>query len=132
MRYKTISEKGAAAVEFAILLPILVLIVFGITTFGFAYKEYITVTHAARDGARLAALGMDYDYIVDEIELDLPAEIIESIDVEPLEPEDRVVGESVTVTVVRKPLDLKIPLFDIDPIELESTAEMRVEYNKPE
>ena len=125
-------EKGAAAVEFALLLPLLVVIVFGITTFGFVYKEYIALTHAARDGARLAAVGKDYDYILNQIEQDLPEEIIQSVEVDPLEPTDRTVGDSVTVTVKRTPIDMKIPFLVIPPFELISTAEMRVEYNIPE
>ena len=125
-------EKGAAAVEFALLLPLLVAIVFGITTFGFVYKEYIALTHAARDGARLAAVGKDYDYILNQIEQDLPEEIIQSVTIYPLEPTARTVGDSVTVTVKRTPIDMKIPFLVIPPFELISTAEMRVEYNIPE
>ena len=125
-------EKGAAALEFALMLPLLVLIVFGITTFGFVYKEYIALTHAARDGVRLAAIGKDYDYIISQIEQDLPIEIIQSVEVDPLEPTDRIVGYSVTVTVNRTPIDMKIPFLEIPPIQLTSTAEMRVEYNKPD
>jgi len=50
-------DRGAAAVEFALLLPILLLIVFGIIDFGRALNAQITLTQAAREGARLAALG---------------------------------------------------------------------------
>ena len=125
-------EKGAAAVEFALLLPLLVVIVFGITTFGFVYKEYIALTHAARDGVRLAAVGKDYAYIRNQIEKDLPKEIIQSVTIYPFLPTARTVGYSVTVTVKRIPIDMKIPFLVIPPFELISTAEMRVEYNIPE
>ena len=50
-------ERGAAAVEFALLLPVLLLLVFGIIDFGRALNAQITLTQAAREGARLAALG---------------------------------------------------------------------------
>lgn len=50
-------DRGAAAVEFALLLPVLLLIVFGIIDFGRALNAQITLTQAAREGARLAALG---------------------------------------------------------------------------
>jgi Flp pilus assembly protein TadG len=50
-------ERGAAAVEFALLLPVLLLIIFGTIDFGRAFNAQITLTQAAREGARLAALG---------------------------------------------------------------------------
>ena len=49
-------EQGSAAVEFALLLPVLLLIVFGIIDFGRALNAQETLTQAAREGARLAAL----------------------------------------------------------------------------
>jgi Flp pilus assembly protein TadG len=50
-------DRGAAAVEFALLLPLLTLLVFGIVDFGRALNAQITLTQAAREGARMAALG---------------------------------------------------------------------------
>lgn len=51
------SDRGTAAVEFALILPVLLLIVFGIIDFGRALNAQITLTGAAREGVRLAALG---------------------------------------------------------------------------
>ena len=42
--------------EFAIVLPILVVLLFGIMQFGIAFNNYVTVTDAARAGARQAAV----------------------------------------------------------------------------
>jgi Flp pilus assembly protein TadG len=50
-------DRGAAAVEFALVLPLLLLILFAIIDFGRALNAQITLTQAAREGARLAALG---------------------------------------------------------------------------
>jgi Flp pilus assembly protein TadG len=50
-------DRGASAVEFALLLPVLLLVVFGIIDFGRALNAQITLTQAAREGVRLAALG---------------------------------------------------------------------------
>lgn len=50
------SERGAVAVEFAILLPVLLLILMGIVEFGRAYNAQISITHAAREGVRVMAI----------------------------------------------------------------------------
>jgi Flp pilus assembly protein TadG len=42
--------------EFAIVLPILVVLLFGIIQFGIAFNNYVTITDAARAGARKAAV----------------------------------------------------------------------------
>jgi Flp pilus assembly pilin Flp len=52
-------EDGAAAVEFALLLPLLVLLLFGIIEFGFAFSTRIQATNAAREAARQAVVGVD-------------------------------------------------------------------------
>ncbi len=49
-------EKGAVAVEFALILPVLLLLLFGIIQFGILFNYYISITHAAREGVRWAAL----------------------------------------------------------------------------
>ena len=61
MFFKVKKEKGAAAVEFAFLLPILVMIAFGIIYFAPVFNNYIAVNHAARDGARLLAVKAKFD-----------------------------------------------------------------------
>jgi Flp pilus assembly protein TadG len=58
-KHKTFSLRGDGGqtfVEFAIVLPILVLLVFGITQFGLAFRNYLAITDAARVGARAAAV----------------------------------------------------------------------------
>ena len=49
-------EKGAELIEFALVFPLLLLIVFGIMDFGLLFQRYETVTNAAREGARIAVL----------------------------------------------------------------------------
>lgn len=50
------SQRGAVAVEFALLLPILVVLVMGIMEFGRAYNAQITLTHSARESVRSMAI----------------------------------------------------------------------------
>ncbi|WP_330476077.1 TadE/TadG family type IV pilus assembly protein [Terrabacter sp. C0L_2] len=51
------SERGASAVEFAIVFPILFLVIAGIVDFGRAYFYQIQLANAAREGARAAVIG---------------------------------------------------------------------------
>ncbi len=49
-------EEGQALVEFALVLPVLLMIVTGITSFGIVFYRYVTLTDAVRVGARTLAL----------------------------------------------------------------------------
>ena len=50
------SEAGAELLEFAIVLPILMLLVGGVIDFAILFQRYEVVTNAAREGARVAVL----------------------------------------------------------------------------
>src|SRR5262245_34328126 len=47
------SESGASAVEFALLLPLLMMVLFGVIEFGLALHQQSILTNASREGARL-------------------------------------------------------------------------------
>jgi Flp pilus assembly protein TadG len=49
-------EQGQAVVEFAVILPVLLLILYAILQFGIVFNNYIQVTSGAREGARKAAV----------------------------------------------------------------------------
>ena len=49
-------EKGQALVEFALLVPIFLILLFAIVDFGMGFYSWITVTNSAREGARLGAV----------------------------------------------------------------------------
>lgn len=50
------SDSGAAAVEFALVAPILILLVLGIVEFGRAYNVQTSLSAAAREGVRVMAI----------------------------------------------------------------------------
>ena len=54
-RIRLSEERGQSMTEFAIVLPILVVLLFGIVQFGILFNNYVTLTDAARAGARAAA-----------------------------------------------------------------------------
>lgn len=49
-------ERGQSVAEFALVLPLIMLILLGIVQFGMVFKQYITLTDAVREGARKAAV----------------------------------------------------------------------------
>ena len=52
-------ERGASAVEFAFILPLLIVLVLGIAEFGHAFQVSGTLSAAAREGVRVMALQND-------------------------------------------------------------------------
>lgn len=49
-------DEGAAAVEFGLVLPLLLLTVFGIIQFGIAYNAQLALSAGAREGVRALAI----------------------------------------------------------------------------
>ncbi len=50
-------EGAQGLVEFALMIPVFLILVFGIIDFGFGLKAYITVSQAVREGARYGSIG---------------------------------------------------------------------------
>ncbi len=59
MRTRLRGERGASAVEFAMIVPLLLVLVLGIAEFGHAFQVQGTLSAAAREGARVMALQND-------------------------------------------------------------------------
>jgi Flp pilus assembly protein TadG len=49
-------EDGQSLVEFALVVPIFLLVLFAIVDFGMAFHAWITVSNSAREGARIGAV----------------------------------------------------------------------------
>lgn len=116
-------EKGQALVEFALLLPVFLLIVLGIVDFGFLFSTWINTTHGAREGARAAAVGDTFDEIKKVVEKrTLWADQVCA------KTEPRGDGlQSVVVRVTGDP-PLVLPSFiSVDRIKIASSADMRLE-----
>lgn len=59
-----VRERGAVAVEFALITPFLLLLIAGIVEFSHSYNIQISVTQAAREAARTYAITNDWDQAV--------------------------------------------------------------------
>jgi Flp pilus assembly protein TadG len=55
-RHRAHPGKGATLVEFAIIFPLLVLLLVGTVEFGWLFAQYLDVRHGAREGVRLATV----------------------------------------------------------------------------
>ena len=72
MRLLLRGEEGTALVEFALILPILALLLFAMLDFGKAFNYWIDETHLANEGARWAVVnrnpggGSLQQYLVDQ------------------------------------------------------------------
>jgi len=56
MRVRNNREQGASAVEMAMVAPFLLILLLGIIEFGYVFGQYNEIRHAAREGARFAAV----------------------------------------------------------------------------
>jgi Flp pilus assembly protein TadG len=61
------NQRGAALLETAITLPIILLVCVSIFEFGRAYQTWQVLTNAAREGARIAVLAESTDGMVTEV-----------------------------------------------------------------
>jgi Flp pilus assembly protein TadG len=126
------SERGAAAVEFALVLPLLIVLVFGIVQFAIAYNRAQGLHASAREGARIASLPQTtQSEITSRVTSSLsgvPLDGTPSISVNPstTRPCQNRTGQTVTVTV-QAVTSLDIPLWGAVSKTLTGKGEFRCE-----
>jgi Flp pilus assembly protein TadG len=99
-------QRGAAALEFALIVPILVMVVFGIVDFGYAINRDTLVNNAAREGAREGSLNPVQASIISVVRQNLSQ--VEPVGTTP---------SKITVTVTcRKPDDSPCTNFATDAV----------------
>lgn len=116
------STRGQATVEFALVMPVVVLVALAIVQVALVGRHRLLIIHAAREGARAAAVG--------ESNTRVRADVAEASGLDParLRVEVRRQAKTVTVTVrYRSPTDLPMVGALIDEVELSATAHMRQE-----
>ncbi|MFB4169681.1 TadE/TadG family type IV pilus assembly protein [Virgibacillus sp. JSM 102003] len=124
------SQKGQSLVETALILPILLLLVFGITDFGRIFHAYLTLDHAGREAARTATIGSSDSVIRAKI-TDATSSLDEDnlgITITPGGEANRTSGSEVTITLTY-PVDFLTPVIGqiIEEFDLKDTTVMRVE-----
>lgn len=100
-KHTVTDDRGQEAVEFALLFPVMMLLIMGLIEFGALFGSYIMVTSGAREGVRLAAVRATDTDITNRVRaatggLDqarLTVDIVNSID------DGGVPGQTVSVSV---------------------------------
>lgn len=127
-------EKGQNLVEFALVVPIFLILVFAIVDFGMGFHAWITVTNAAREGARIGAVGADEPTIIARVEDSASSLTEDDLNITVTNAEGNP-GESITVEVGYD-YELITPLSNVlgliggsigETINFDATSEMRLE-----
>lgn len=128
------NERGASAVEFALVLPILMVLVLGLIQFGFIFFHYISITHASREGARWAALEQPDADVRLKVKNSAPGLALTDadIDIDPAGDRSSHIGDPVKVTVRYKTPVIAPLIGDVigvagPDITLSSSATQRIE-----
>jgi Flp pilus assembly protein TadG len=132
IRSKLRREEGAAAVEFALIVGLLAILVFGLLEYGLAFWQVQNLRAAAREGAREAAVGGD-STAIEQAMIDSSAGSLtgsESIAITPAVCDEDTRGEPIRVEItgglsgaVQESFQVSIPFlppFTLDP-ELSGT-----------
>ena len=123
-------QHGQALVEMALVIPLFFLLLFGVIEMGRIGHAYITVSSAARAGARLATIG-GTDLEIREAVLNAAPTLNSSALTVEITPNqlNRQSGQGVTVQVMY-PVQLIIPIISNvipNPVVVNSTLNMRLE-----
>lgn len=128
--YNVKNKKGQSLVETALILPIILLLLTAIVDFGLLFNNYLTVSNAAREGARKAAVGGS-DAQINSTVSNVASTLIPdrlTITITPTG-SGRTQGDPVTVTV-QYDYSMVTPIIGAilpGPIQLETSTTMRCE-----
>jgi len=104
-------KDGQALVEFALIVPIMILLLVGILEFSTLGGAFLMVNYGAREGARVAALGADDDTIIQEVINSTTMLDDSSVVVQIIPSGYRTSGEPVTVKV-DYPVIIDVPVIE--------------------
>lgn len=122
------NKRGQALVELALVLPVFLLFLGGVVETSRVFFTYLTVNHAAREGARLGAVGHDANGIIARVKDSAGVLIEENIQIE-ISPLNPTRASQLTVKV-SYPVQIYMPVISQifgNPHWVSGAATMRVE-----
>ena len=127
------SDRGAVAVEFALILPLLLVILFGIVQFGITFNRQQGIHAAAREGARIGSLPGTTSAEIEDRVMDaldgVPLASTPTVTISPAagRPCSAGAGSATVIVTVEAETTLEIPLWGVATVDLQSTGEFRCE-----
>ncbi len=123
-------DQGASLVEFALLAPFLILLLFGIIEFGYFIGEFNDVRHGAREAARAAAVNAGDNSFLHDLTCD-SMDLTSGVTVRFTDSPSGDIGETASVQIAATPGSLSgLGLIEIFlPDDLQSTVEFRLEQD---
>lgn len=135
-------ERGAAALEFGLVIPVILMMIFGVIQYGFVYWSLQTASATAREAARALIVGTTETCTLDRAEqhADSPAvggggpvAVARHFDASGTATSGPVEGGMIEVEVSLTTLDLNMPFLPLpDGGSVVQTAEARVESVPPD
>lgn len=128
-------QEGAALLEFAIVLPLLLILLFGVIEAGWAFSQQLEVRHGAREGARLLAVneGTDAEIVAEVCDrMHFSGENSETEILLTLEPGgDGTIGDTAKVSI-NAPYNTLTGFFDgvFGDARFDSEVEIRLEQKR--
>ena len=129
MSFRWSGDRGQSLVEFALVLPVLALLLLGIIDVGRILSANLIVSQAARDAARYASIGQPDATVQQAAQTDAQTLSAVTVDIQPPSSGPRTSGSNVTVTVADG-----VSLFDPllagllgSPFQVQSQVTMLVE-----
>jgi Flp pilus assembly protein TadG len=126
------NEKGQTMAEFALVLPVLVMLLLGVVQFGIVFNNYLAVTDAVRAGSRTASVarhlppGDRESTVIEKVEGAAPDLDEDKLDVTVSPSDDWEPGSSVTVSA-SYPYEINLLGIGLKEGEVTSTTTERVE-----
>lgn len=118
-------EEGQSLVEFALILPIMLLLIVAVIDFGWYFYAKINFNNASRESARMLAVNPDTSVAITAAE-----NYLDDFDVAvvTVSVEDVGGGEREAVVTVEGSVNPLVGLIYNEPLDISSTARMRIEY----
>ncbi|NTU88636.1 MAG: hypothetical protein HGA54_01855 [Actinobacteria bacterium] len=118
-------EEGQSLVEFALILPIMLLLIVAVIDFGWYFYAKANFNNASRESARMLAVDPDTSLAVTAAQnyLDDFGMAIVTVSIQ-----DVGGGEREAVVTVEGSVSPLVGLIYNEPIDISSTARMRIEY----